>query len=282
MGKYTPNDLDPGAYKPGSLREQKEAVCDLCDGKTPVGDAVVCDGCGRAYLSAVALPDELEVVANLRSDAAQLLRMSEATKFGEDLSVRVKKPDLLISNMIAAADALSQAHSTIAALRKKLEAAERNRDAGVKNLLTMQGAANKLRQRAETAEAELKRLTEEKAGAIANLEALHKKIDGIPKGFVEECYIEPRADEEERWLFYFGHTVVARLRGYHIVPSQRFLGLQTTLIDIEKRLMNAQPTIGEASNAPFIDNNIDPVLALLKKYLGESSCQHQVKNDQAS
>jgi hypothetical protein len=57
------------------------------------------------------------VIANLRSDAAQLLRMSEAAKFGEEISVRVKSPDLLVSNMIRA-----EAH--IANLITRLQAAE--------------------------------------------------------------------------------------------------------------------------------------------------------------
>jgi hypothetical protein len=48
-----------------------------------------------------------EVVARLRSDAAQLLRMSQATSFGDDLSVRVKAPDLLISSMLEAAALIS-------------------------------------------------------------------------------------------------------------------------------------------------------------------------------
>lgn len=39
-----------------SALKEGEAACDLCAGKTPVGDAVVCDGCGRAYLAPVPVP----------------------------------------------------------------------------------------------------------------------------------------------------------------------------------------------------------------------------------
>lgn len=48
------------------------------------------------------------LVERLRSDAAQLIRMAEATKFGDDLSVRVKAPDLLIGVLAEAADRIEQ------------------------------------------------------------------------------------------------------------------------------------------------------------------------------
>lgn len=64
-------------------------------------------GEARYVMAGAPAVDGLEVVAYLRSDAAQLLRMSKAAEFGKDLSVRVADPSLLISNMVAAADALS-------------------------------------------------------------------------------------------------------------------------------------------------------------------------------
>lgn len=76
----------------------------------------------RAYLAASPSPSEMDVVANLRSDAAQLLRMSKATAFGEDLSVRVTKPDLLIANMIAAADAIGSLSAQVLRLTEENEA----------------------------------------------------------------------------------------------------------------------------------------------------------------
>ena len=54
-----------------------------------------------AYLAALPAPDGL--VERLRADAAQLIRMSKATEFGKDLSVRVKAPDLLIASLTEAA-----------------------------------------------------------------------------------------------------------------------------------------------------------------------------------
>lgn len=54
-----------------------------------------------AYLSVLPAPDGL--VERLRADAAQLIRMSKATEFGKDLSVRVKAPDLLIASLTEAA-----------------------------------------------------------------------------------------------------------------------------------------------------------------------------------
>jgi len=59
-----------------------------------------------------------------------------------------------------AADRIDQAQSLIAELRGERDIAERNRDAARDNFHTMQQAADKLRHRAETAEAEVKRLTE--------------------------------------------------------------------------------------------------------------------------
>lgn len=47
------------------------------------------------------------------------------------------------------------------------------------------------------------------------------------------------------------------------------------LIEIERRLMNAQPTIANASNAAFIDNHIDPILEMLKDALGRSTTDWQ-------
>jgi hypothetical protein len=60
-----------------------------------------CETIIRAYLAALPAPDGL--VERLRADAAQLIRMSKATEFGKDLSVRVKAPDLLIASLTEAA-----------------------------------------------------------------------------------------------------------------------------------------------------------------------------------
>lgn len=82
-------------------------------------------------------PSEMEVVANLRSDAAQLLRMSKATAFGEDLSVRVAKPDLLIANMVAAADTVEALSAQVLRLTEEKEALRK----ALKRIADMTGTA---------------------------------------------------------------------------------------------------------------------------------------------
>lgn len=58
------------------------------------------------------------------------------------------------------------------------------------------------------------------------------------------------------------------------VPSASPEAISVAL-GIERRLMNAQPTIGNASNATFIDSHLEPVFSLLKGLLGDLSCQHR-------
>ncbi|KFL27630.1 hypothetical protein JP75_25215 [Devosia riboflavina] len=64
-----------------------------------------------------------EAVKNLRSDAAQLLRMSETASFGHDLSVRVSDPSLLILSMTTAAAILQSLSADNARLRADLSEA---------------------------------------------------------------------------------------------------------------------------------------------------------------
>lgn len=98
------------------------------------------DAAIRAYLAASASPSEMEVVANLRSDAAQLLRMSKATAFGEDLSVRVAKPDLLIANMVAAADTVEALSAQVPRLTEEVEALRKGTERDNKIIGDLQAA----------------------------------------------------------------------------------------------------------------------------------------------
>jgi hypothetical protein len=58
-----------------------------------------------------------DVVERLKSDAAQLIRMSQSAGFGEELAVRVKSPDLLIG-------VLGEAATTITALQERIKELE--------------------------------------------------------------------------------------------------------------------------------------------------------------
>ena len=73
-----------------------------------------------------------EAVKNLRSDAAQLLRMSETAAFGQDLSVRVSDPVLLILSMTTAAALLQSLSADNARLREERDQAEVSRGAASK------------------------------------------------------------------------------------------------------------------------------------------------------
>lgn len=110
MGKYTPNDLDPGAYKSGSLRKPADASQDL---------------------SAVALPDELDRYEFVGEVDCGL----EPSPTGDWVMY-------------------SQAHSTIAALRAISEATDEEVRVAMRSMAEQ-------RDRAETAQAEVKRLTED-------------------------------------------------------------------------------------------------------------------------
>lgn len=103
MGKYTPNDLDPGAYKSGSLRKPADASQDL---------------------SAVALPDELEgrLKPNAVVDHVPGLAVSNLRRVGsDDLAERLNQ--WIVQNNALKAEA----HSTIAALRAERDGVERER-----------------------------------------------------------------------------------------------------------------------------------------------------------
>jgi hypothetical protein len=135
-----------------------------------------------AYLSTVALPDELEVVAWAREvDINGPCLIDPA--FVSEGSVNLFKYGNAGANKHArfvelvrrsdAADTLSQAHSTIAALRAERDSAAETLRYCERNWSEERGTMiDKFvfeRNRAETAEAEVKRLTEEKEALRAEL-----------------------------------------------------------------------------------------------------------------
>ena len=124
----------------------------------------------RAYLSAVALPDELEVVA-----------WRSRVTGGDDWSFTPFDPtcdttDFHAVEMLVRAD---QAHSTIAALRAEVERLRAD-------CRTRADATIRMMKRAETAEAEVQRLAEEK-------EALRKVVSECAASLMNGAAISPEA-----------------------------------------------------------------------------------------
>lgn len=85
-------------------------------------------------------PDGL--VERLQADAAQLIRMSKATEFGKDLSVRVKAPDLLIAS-------LTEAATVIQTLQRERDAAV----AALNSIVNMQSSVTRAQFREAAADA---------------------------------------------------------------------------------------------------------------------------------
>lgn len=124
-------------------------------------------------LSAVALPDELEVVAELRARRTVDLAWPEGA---------LKVIDAEQKLCLKAADALSQAHSTIAALRAERDALARtietNADGSRASLMArvIMESVERLAQ-VYAAEAEVKRLTEDNEALRAEVARCHARLE---------------------------------------------------------------------------------------------------------
>lgn len=145
MGKYTANDLDPGAYKPGSLREPTR----LMSNPVSVGDDLVERLEFKAQVAfdankkvgrrgkEWAITEELEwkAAAALREAASQLAavtaerdalqRLREHLEKNNDglVSSRLAMKDRYRTRAIEAETALTTSQVEVASLREALEAA---------------------------------------------------------------------------------------------------------------------------------------------------------------
>ena len=130
----------------------------------------------RAYLS-VSHPigDGMEVwgyhVRRLTDEGAQL---SQSLRFGPEQT----SPTNIVTPLVSGPEAAA----LIAAKDARIAIAERNRDAARDNFHTMQQAAAKLAGKLETAEAQVKRLTEDNEALRKALEALVDQADHVTAG----------------------------------------------------------------------------------------------------